>query len=81
MSAYGLVEFLVIGGALLLSAWSVLGQFAPRLRARLLSALTGQRPAATAKAAGCDTGCSSCNGCATTKPATEQPIRFVGRQS
>jgi len=74
VNAYGLVEFLVIGGALLLSAWTVLGRIAPAWRARLL----GRKPASAA-AGGCGSGCNSCGGCELPKAGAEQPIRFHPR--
>lgn len=76
MNAYALLEALILGAALLASAWTVLGSLAPQLRARLLRRL-GRPPAAPVAKAGCDSGCSSCGtGCGTPKTAREQPIRF-----
>lgn len=74
MNSYHLLEFLLIGGALLLSAWTVLGRIAPAWRARLL----GRRPTAAA-AGGCGSGCSSCGSCELPKATAEQPIRFHSR--
>lgn len=74
MSAYGLIEFLVIVGAVLLSAWTVLGRVAPGWRARLLG-----RWMPAAPKAGCGSGCNSCGSCDTPK-ATEQTIRFESRR-
>jgi hypothetical protein len=77
MNAYALFEFSVIGGALLLSLWTVLGKLAPHSRATLVARLRG-KPAPKASAAGGCGSCNSCGDCETPRPAAkaEQPIRF-----
>jgi hypothetical protein len=76
MSAYDLLQFVIIGTIVALSAWTAFGKLAPKLRLRLLAAL-GHRPPPSAAASGCDAGCSSCSGCAVNRaPAAEQPVRF-----
>ena len=77
MSTYALFEFAVIGGALLLSLWTVLGKLAPAWRAGLVARLRG-KPAPLAAASGGCGSCNSCGSCDTPKPAprSEHPIRF-----
>ncbi|TJY63050.1 hypothetical protein E4T66_04890 [Sinimarinibacterium sp. CAU 1509] len=75
MSAYDLLQLVIIGAIVALSAWTAFGKLAPKLRLRLLAAL-GYRPATPTAASGCDSGCSSCNSCGVSRAAVEQPIRF-----
>ena len=76
-NAYALFEFAVIGGALLLSLWTVLGKLAPLWRATLVARLRGKPLPKTAAAGGCGS-CNSCGDCDAPKaaPKTEQPVRF-----
>ncbi len=75
MSAYDLLQLVIIGTIVALSAWTAFGKLAPKLRLRLLAAL-GHHPATPAATSGCDSGCSSCSGCGVSRAPTEQPIRF-----
>lgn len=65
MSAYGLLELLIVGLVVGISAWSVVR---PWLRKRKAEAVT----------AGCGNKTSSCGGCSGCGNSTskEQPIRF-----
>ena len=78
MTAYALFELAVIGGALLLSLWVVLGKLAPQWRATLVARLRGQPPPKPGSAGGCGS-CNSCGSCDTPKAAPakdEKPVRF-----
>lgn len=78
MTAYALFELAVIGGALLLSLWVVLGKLAPHGRASLVARLRGQPPPKPGSAGGCGS-CNSCGSCDTPKAAPakgEKPVRF-----
>ena len=73
----GWIEYGLIGLIVALSAWTVFGRLFPGLRRRLLQAFGRSAPATSA---GCDSGCSSCDGCAPKQPGAgssgEQPIHF-----
>lgn len=78
MHAYALFEYAVIGGALLLSLWTVLGKLAPARRAAWLAKLRGRAAPVATQASGCvNSCCGSGDGCDTPqRPAQEQPLRF-----
>jgi hypothetical protein len=70
-SAYQLFEWAVVALVVALAGWQVWRTYAPK-----------PRPAGGGSAPGCDTGCPSCNHCATTlvePPKTEQKIEFHPR--
>jgi hypothetical protein len=81
VNAYAWFEFAVIAVLVGWSTWTVFGRMLPAVRSRLLKALGRESPKI---AAGCDSGCSSCAGCATVAAAApkpdEQTVRF-DRQS
>lgn len=87
----GPVETVAVAVIVAIFAWRALRQLAPWLHRRLVDGLRrrlGLKVVATdSTAAGCGSGCSSCNNCGTgaapgtaEKPANEEPLAFKPRK-
>jgi hypothetical protein len=79
LNAYVLLEWLIVGGAVAVSAWVAFGKFFPQLRRRLLGRFSPQPPPSSG---GCGSGCDTCGSCGNNPAnreaaaAKEQPLRF-----
>lgn len=88
-SGFGsIVETVVVAVIVAAFAWRGLRQLLPSVHRRLVNSLRrtlGLKVAEPSNAAaGCDSGCGSCNNCGTTKtespPADEAPLHFQPRK-
>jgi len=84
----GIVETVVVAVIVAAFAWRGLRQLLPSVHRRLVNGLRlalGLKVAeAPSGAAGCNSGCGTCNNCGTTKtpspPADEAPLHFQPRK-
>ena len=84
----GIVETVVVAVIVAAFAWRGLRQLLPSVHRRLVNGLCrvlGLKVTESSNAAaGCDSGCGTCNNCGTTKtpspPADEAPLHFQPRK-
>jgi len=78
LNAYALLEWLIVGGAVAISAWVAFGKFFPQLRRSLLGRFTHQPPPPSS--GGCGSGCDTCGSCGNNpqnqQRGSEQPVKF-----